>query len=100
MKTSFTNKILIIVLIGVSILLPLLLLVPSKNRAADNKLDLEKFVLVVPQGWKHVPSQGLDSFIGSIEGEGIKLDFEYGWYGSTRITKESSHYFVLTEIVV
>ncbi len=97
MKTLQTNKILVVALIVISTVTLFLFLFPSKNSSSWKKLDLEKFTLVVPRGWRYVPAQGIDSFIGTIEGDGIKLSFEHGWYGSASVNQNDKNYVMLNE---
>lgn len=40
------------------------------------------FSLKYPPLIKYIPQQGIDSYIGSFEGPGLKLHFDYGWYNS------------------
>ncbi len=43
-------------------------------------LDAYVFTVSAPQGWVYTPEQGIDSTIGTIQGDGITLEFDYGMY--------------------
>jgi hypothetical protein len=36
--------------------------------------------VALPPGWKYEPAHGIDSFVGSFVGEGMRLEFDYGAY--------------------
>lgn len=42
--------------------------------------DVGPFRVMLPPGWAYVPYQGIDSFVGRFEGDGMALHFDYGWY--------------------
>jgi len=42
-----------------------------------------------------VPEQGFDSYVGKIEGTGISLFFDYGWYTSPRSNLPEDEYLVM-----
>ena len=51
-------------------------------------VDLGKFEITLPLHWKYVPLQGIDSFVGRLEGDGITLTFDYGAYGGIPSVQE------------
>lgn len=45
-------------------------------------IDTGPFRVMLPPGWRYVPAQGIDSFVGGFEGDGMSLHFDYGWYSA------------------
>jgi len=48
----------------------------------SNPIEIGSYVFNFPSGFTLVPAQGIDSYVGNIEGAGISLSFDYGWYTS------------------
>ena len=42
--------------------------------------DQAGFSLMLPPGWTFTELQGVDSYVGEVSGDGIKLMFDYGWH--------------------
>ncbi len=42
--------------------------------------DQAGFSVMLPPGWRLDELQGVDSYVGEITGEGVRLLFDYGWY--------------------
>ncbi len=54
-------------------------------------IDLGDFKITVPRTWKYVEQEGVDSFVGKINGRGITLKFDYserGYAGTTVLTPD------------
>lgn len=57
---------------------------PSPTQATiGDRVDLGKFSIELPSGWNYTPQTGIDSFVGSFNGEGVTLLFDYGHYSNT-----------------
>ena len=41
-----------------------------------------RFSLTLPPGWQLNELQGIDSIVGEIVGEGVRLGFDFGWYSN------------------
>lgn len=48
-------------------------------------LDLGSFEITLPETWVYVPLQGIDSFVGGFEGDGVQASFDYGMYSDNLI---------------
>ena len=42
--------------------------------------DQARFSLMLPPGWKLEELQGIDSYVGEVTGDGVRLMFDYGRY--------------------
>ena len=42
--------------------------------------DQPGFSLLLPPGWALSELQGIDSYVGEVTGDGVRLMFDYGWY--------------------
>lgn len=49
----------------------------NTRNSATYIIDTGRFQIEVPSNWKYVKQQGIDSFVGLIEGPGVALDFDY-----------------------
>lgn len=43
----------------------------------------EAFSLHLPPGWNLRELQGIDSYVGEIAGDDVRLQFDYGWYSNS-----------------
>ena len=53
---------------------------PRNGASTWHSTDTGPFSVLLPPGWKYEPAQGTDSFVGTFAGEGVELQFDYGWY--------------------
>ncbi len=42
----------------------------------------DAFSVAAPPGWTYTPLQGIDSFVGAFEGDGVRITFDFGMYSS------------------
>lgn len=47
------------------------------------RTDYPTFTLLVPPGWEITASLGADSLVGEFTGDGIKITYDFGFYGGT-----------------
>jgi hypothetical protein len=62
-------------------------------------VDAGTFTLSLPPGWKFNKLQGIDSYIGEFIGDGVKLEFDYGWYSNSLAEDNDPDHVVTYEIV-
>lgn len=60
-------------------------------------LQAEGFSVMAPAGWVLTPAQGIDSYIGTISGDGVTLDFDYGMYSGS--FKDEPGYVMSKEVI-
>lgn len=58
--------------------------------------DLGPFSLTLPSSLRQIKTQGADSYVGSFEGPGLRVEFDYGWY-SDPLRPDGQTGFVRTE---
>ena len=63
------------------------------------KLDYDHFTLLAPPTWKLTKLQGIDSYIGEITGDNIKLHFDYGWYSNPLADDNDPNHLVTYEVI-
>lgn len=51
-------------------------------QTAWTSVDAGPFSLMLPPGWVYEPGQGIDSFVGTIRGDGVEMYFDYGIYSN------------------
>jgi hypothetical protein len=62
-------------------------------------VDTGPFSVLLPPSWTYEPNQGIDSFIGSFVGDGVRLHFDYGWYSNSLPYDDDPAYHVHFETV-
>lgn len=45
-------------------------------------LEFEEYEVYVPEGYRLVPLQGIDSYTGKVENDALSFLFDFGWYSS------------------
>jgi hypothetical protein len=63
------------------------------------KVDAGAFWLFAPVGWKFHQSQGVDSYVGEIVGEGVLLKFDFGVYSSPLKREKKPEHAVVHESI-
>jgi hypothetical protein len=61
--------------------------------------DVGGFAIALPPGWEYRPSQGIDSLVGDFVGDGVTLNFDYGWYSNSLAEDSDPAYVVTHEII-
>ena len=51
-------------------------------RQTEISITVADYIFEVPAGFRLVEAQGIDSYVGSVEGNGYSISFDYGWYTS------------------
>lgn len=69
----------------------------SETPANWPQIDANTFTLSLPQGWKFNKLQGIDSYVGEFEGNGMKLSFDYGIYSNPLADENDPEYNVTYE---
>lgn len=62
-------------------------------------VDAGIFIVSLPPGWKFNKLQGIDSYIGEFIGDGVKLEFDYGWYSNSLAEDNDPNYVVTYETI-
>lgn len=73
--------------------------VPPTGPDGWRSVDTGLFSVVLPPGWQYVPAQGIDSFVGSFAGDGVRLSFDYGWYSNSLAFDDDPTYRVHWESI-
>ena len=45
-------------------------------------LEFEEYEVYIPEGYRLVPLQGIDSYTGKVENDALSFLFDFGWYSS------------------
>lgn len=61
-------------------------------------LQGEGFSVMAPMGWTLTPGQGTDSYVGTIAGDGMSLNFDFGMYSGDEF-KDQPGYVSSKEII-
>jgi hypothetical protein len=72
---------------------------PRYGPSTWHSVDTGPFSVLLPPGWIYEPDQGIDSFIGSFVGDGVRLHFDYGWYSNSLPYDNDPAYHVHFETV-
>ena len=63
----------------------------SSEGASDWKMfELGDFSVSLPSDMRSVPVRGIDSHVGEFQGEGLKVDFDYGLYSNPLTRRDLS----------
>lgn len=54
-------------------------------------LQGEGFSVMAPVGWTLTPAQGIDSYVGTIAGDGMSLNFDYGMYSGDEFKDQTGY---------
>lgn len=54
-------------------------------------LQADGFSVLAPAGWTLTPDQGIDSYVGTISGDGLTLNFDYGMYGGDNFKDQTTY---------
>ncbi len=73
--------------------------VPPTGPAGWRSIDTGPFSALVPPGWQYNRAQGIDSFAGRFEGDGVVLFFDYGWYSNSLPFDDDPAYHVHWESI-
>ncbi|MDP3063005.1 MAG: BsuPI-related putative proteinase inhibitor [Chloroflexota bacterium] len=57
------------------------------------------FSLILPPGWEARELQGIDSYVGEVAGDGVRLGFDYGAYSSSLVDDGDPDHFVIYETI-
>lgn len=57
-------------------------------------IEIGSYRFQFPSEFALVPAQGIDSYVGNINGAGISLSFDYGWYTSALNNLSETDYLV------
>lgn len=49
----------------------------------ETSLEIGNYEFDVPAGFRLIEAQGIDSYVGSVEGNGYTISFDFGWYTSS-----------------
>lgn len=52
----------------------------GNNPRFQNKIEIGNYAFYFPDGFVLQEGQGIDSYIGNVNGNNISLFFDYGWY--------------------
>ena len=52
------------------------------------------FSIYLPAAWELIELQGIDSYVGEIVGEGVRLDFDFGWYSNPLANDDDPQHIV------
>jgi hypothetical protein len=63
------------------------------------RLDAGYFSIPAPSGWQFKKLQGIDSYVGKFEGDGVRLDFDFGAYSNPLDEAKSPTYLISEEFV-
>jgi hypothetical protein len=72
---------------------------PASGPSTWHSVDTGPFSVLLPPGWTYEPDQGIDSFIGTFAGDGMRLRFDYGWYSNSLPHDNDPAYHVHFETV-
>jgi len=76
--------------------------VPKRKKSPEDgwlKVDAGAFSVVAPPGWVFRKEQGIDSYVGILEGSGMVLHFDYGHYSSSLEEAIEPKYVVAYETI-
>jgi hypothetical protein len=62
-------------------------------------LDAGQFSISAPLGWQFHKLQGIDSYVGTFEGDGVRLDFDFGAYSNSLDEAKVSTYLISYEYI-
>ncbi|MEM6685970.1 MAG: hypothetical protein AAF617_09330 [Bacteroidota bacterium] len=65
----------------------------------ENRIDIEEYAFYFPDDFRLEPLQGIDSYIGNINGNEITLFFDYGWYTRPSENLSPSEFDVSEDII-
>ncbi len=68
------------------------------QRTKWQRIQTDTFSIGLPQGWVFIEKQGIDSYIGEFQGDGITLLFDYGWYSGDP-SQDNPDYTVTEKII-
>lgn len=66
----------------------------SCNDTSSKLVDFEYFEIMLPNNWNYKTSDGVDSYVGVINANGYKIDFEYSSMGYANNLIESKQEYV------
>ena len=62
-------------------------------------LETDHFTIMAPAGWKFNQGRGTDSYVGTFDGEGISLEFDYGIYSNSLADDNNPDYTIKYETI-
>ena len=71
--------------------------VPSDWQTAGVSHGERGFSLSLPPGWQLNEFQGIDSYVGEIVAEGVRLEYDLGWYSSSLVDDDDPAHIVTYE---
>ena len=70
---------------------------PADWRLVEATSTFGGFSLGLPPGWQLNQLQGIDSYVGEIVAEGVRLEFDFGWYSNPLADDDDPLYIVTYE---
>lgn len=67
----------IILLLSISIYV---LYISNSQKSDNNNFNFGAFSIYIPENWKKIEYNGMDSYVGGITNGKDSLTFDYGWY--------------------
>ena len=73
----------------------------TTSRTPENwqLVDANSFTISLPPSWKFNTLQGIDSYVAEFVGDGVTLNFDYGWYSNPLADESDSRYVVTYETI-
>jgi hypothetical protein len=71
----------------------------ASSLPADWQQIGQGFGVMAPPGWTFQPLQGIDSYVGEISGDGMRLQFDYGYYSNSLQYDDDPSYVVTWETI-
>lgn len=62
-------------------------------------VDAGSFTVSLPSDWKFNTRQGIDSYVAEFIGDGVTLNFDYGWYSNPLADENDPDHIVTHEII-
>jgi hypothetical protein len=62
-------------------------------------VDAGSFTVSLPPNWKLNKLQGIDSYVAEFTGDGVTLNFDYGWYSSPLVDKDDPSHAITYETI-